>query len=172
MHAHFTVRFNSLPTLYEISAPIYEAAGYSWGPLYSESLKSETRKQRGLGVRRRVEPDNVIPKDWYAFRGIGDSKSEFFPFLSDEVMKIETDKSVITTHKQSVARLEPCSHEAADTRIFVHVNDAVKNGFMKITIRTVDTDVVVLAVQMTSLLNIPELWIAFGIGTSALFVST
>lgn len=150
-----------------------------WDRYFSDSLKSETRKQRGLGIRRRVEPDNAIPKDWHAFLRIDDNKSELFAFLSDEVMKIETDKTVITTHnenvrctlQQSVAGLEPCSHEEADTRIFVHVNDAVKNGFKKIAIRTVDTDVVVLAVRMASLLNIPELWIAFGTGKHLRYLS-
>ena len=41
--------------------------------------------------------------------------------------------------------LVPCSHEEADTRLFLHVADAVKKGYRKLRVRTVDTDVVVVA---------------------------
>ena len=49
-----------------------------------------------------------------------------------------------------VARLAPCSQEEADTRLLLHVADAVQKGCKKVTIRTVDTDVVVLAVASFS----------------------
>ena len=61
--------------------------------------------------------------------------------------------------------LAPCSHEEADSPIMVHVAHAA-NTQNNILIRTVDSDVVVLAVyafaQLTSSLN--ELWVAFGTG--------
>ena len=38
------------------------------------------------------------------------------------------------------------SQEEADTRIFLHVADAVNHGNQKVMIRTVDTDVLVLVV--------------------------
>jgi hypothetical protein len=57
-----------------------------------------------------------------------------------------------------------CTHEEADTRIFLHLEDAVKQGYSKVTVRTVDTDVVVLGVTSAHRLNITELWIAFGTG--------
>ena len=37
-----------------------------------------------------------------------------------------------------------CSHEEADTRLLLHAADAVQKGCKKVTIRTVDTDVVVI----------------------------
>ena len=46
----------------------------------------------------------------------------------------------------------------------LHVEDAVKEGHTKILIRTVDTDVLVLAVAMAQRLNITELWVSFGTG--------
>ena len=42
--------------------------------------------------------------------------------------------------------------------------DAMKEGCTKLLIRTVDTDVVVLAVTLAHLLAIPEMWVAFGAG--------
>ncbi len=44
-----------------------------------------------------------------------------------------------------VASLAPRSQEEADTRLLLHVADAVRKGCKKVTIRTTDTDVVVLA---------------------------
>jgi len=62
--------------------------------------------------------------------------------------------------------LEPCSHEEADTRIIIHVADCVAQGYQKISIRTIDTDVVVLAVSVVASLDIADLWVAFGTGKS------
>jgi hypothetical protein len=41
--------------------------------------------------------------------------------------------------------LSLCTHEEADTRIFIHVADAVHNGHTHILIRSTDSDVVILA---------------------------
>ena len=46
----------------------------------------------------------------------------------------------------------------------VHVADAVRQGFHKILVRTVDTDVLVLAVATVQQLGRIDLWIAFGTG--------
>ena len=58
----------------------------------------------------------------------------------------------------------PCRHEVADSRIFVHLADAVSKGYKKVSIRTVDTDVVAIAVAAVSEISVDELWIAFGTG--------
>ena len=42
--------------------------------------------------------------------------------------------------------LQPCSHEEADTRILIHVKDAMNSGYKDAIIRTTDTDIVVPAV--------------------------
>ena len=44
--------------------------------------------------------------------------------------------------------------------------DAVQKGCRKVTIRTVDTDVVVLAVASFSKIAPDELWVAFGVKSS------
>ena len=67
-------------------------------------------------------------------------------------------------HMQNTAKLAPCTHEEADTRIMMHVYDALSKGFQHILVRTVDTDVVVLAVAGVCKLGIRELWVAFGTG--------
>lgn len=61
--------------------------------------------------------------------------------------------------------LSPCDHEEADSRIFVHLSDAISHGHIKVLIRTVDSDVVIIAVGMSYLFaSLEELWVAFGTG--------
>ena len=61
-----------------------------------------------------------------------------------------------------------CDHEEADTRLIVHVQDAVKNGFRTCLVRTVDTDVIVILVGkfyfFKTLCADIDIWVAFGTG--------
>ena len=50
------------------------------------------------------------------------------------------------------------------TQKLLHVSDSVMHGYHKVMIRTVDSDVLVLAVLAVQQLNIDELWIAFSSG--------
>ena len=143
-----------------------------WDEYIADSLKAETRTRRGKGTRRRVEPSNTIPGNWQELLRINDNKIELFSFLATSAATIATDKQVISTchtgmlctQSRDVSGLAPCTHEEVDTRILLHLEDAVKQGYIKVSIRTVDTDVVVLAVASAQRLNIAELWIAFGAG--------
>ena len=63
--------------------------------------------------------------------------------------------------------LTPCSHEEADTRLFVHCKHAAITGFTTITIKANDIDVVVIAISCflsLAKLGVEELWIHFGQG--------
>ena len=61
-----------------------------------------------------------------------------------------------------------CDHEEADTRLIVHVQDAVKNGSRTSFFRTVDTDVIVILVGklyfLKTLCADINIWVAFGAG--------
>ena len=48
--------------------------------------------------------------------------------------------------------------------MFIHVKHASARGLKKVLIRTVDTDVVILAIAYARKLELQELWIAFGVG--------
>ena len=63
-----------------------------------------------------------------------------------------------------VEYLQPCSHEEADTRILLHVAHCAQ-GLRKLLIRTVDTDVVVLAIGHFPAFRLDELWVRFGVVT-------
>ena len=60
--------------------------------------------------------------------------------------------------------LSPSNHEEADTRMLLHIRDATDADHREITIRTVDTDVVVLAVSFFQRLNLEKMWIEIGTG--------
>ena len=150
-----------------------------WDEYMPDSLKADTRTKRGRGIRRRVEPSSSIPGNWQAFLRINENKVELFSFLATRLAAQETEKQVISalqkdvvcTHTRDIAGLAPCTHEEADTRMLLHVEDATKQGYTKVSIRTVDTDVVVLAVAAAQRLSIDELWVAFGTGKSFRFLA-
>lgn len=57
--------------------------------------------------------------------------------------------------------LAPSFQEAADIWLFVHAADVAKEGHQRIMIRTMDIDVVILAIPIIPILNVTELWLAF-----------
>ena len=66
--------------------------------------------------------------------------------------------------------MDPTNHEEADTRILVHLKDALNNGATTCLVRTVDTDVVVIIVgKLHALLTdnpSADVWVTFGKGKS------
>ena len=111
---------------------------------------------------------------------IDENKVELFSFLATTVAaSIDCSKQIISTHRtkvfcnksRDVSGLAPCTHEEADTRIILHLEDAVKAGNTKVSIRTVDTDVIVLAVTSAQRLNNAGVWIAFGTGKCLRFIA-
>ena len=132
-----------------------------WDQYKPNSLKSQTRDKRGKGVRRRVDGSTNMPGNWQQFLRIDANKAELFSFLAQHITTIDATKEIVTTQGEEVyvsvqrdtSRLSPCNHEEADTRMILHVADAIHEGYMKILLRTVDTDVVVLAVAAAAKLS-------------------
>ncbi|KAG1666280.1 putative aldolase class 2 protein [Nymphon striatum] len=75
-------------------------------------------------------------------------------------------QSVIS--KGSSLPMSVCDHEEVDSRICVHIQDALKKGARTILVRTVDTDVIVILVGLffnfLSAYHDIDLWVAFGMG--------
>ena len=148
-----------------------------WDVYMEDSLKATTREKRGKGVRRRVASTTVIPSKWKDFLRLDENKTELFRFLSQHAIKIPVvdGKSIYATEGTNVLcsladadldNVVPCSQEEADTRIFLHASDAVNKGYRKLSVRTVDTDIVILAISMFREINLEELWLAFGTGSN------
>ena len=142
-----------------------------WDVYKPDNPKSTARSRRDKGVRRRVESRTRVPSNWQSFLREDENKSELFEFLAEESVKLVSKKQIISTKGRSVIcsqsreldNLQPCEREEADTRIFLHAQDAAKEGYRKMMVRTVDTDVVVLGISIMQQLDVTELWIAFGV---------
>ena len=116
-----------------------------------------------------------MPKNWKKFLRVNENKTELFAFLSSkaESLSIVESKELYTTDGSGVlcsptrlhhAYLVSRSQREADTRLLLHTADAARIGHNRVTICTVDTDVVVLAVATFSKIAPTEMWIAFGVG--------
>ena len=119
--------------------------------------EASTRQKRGKAVRNGVAPLNVMPNTCKDFLRCDENKTALFSFLTREAicLPVAQGNELYATYgtgvlcspaDSCVAFLSPCLREEADTQLLLHVVDAVQKGCKKVTIRTVDKDVVVLAV--------------------------
>ena len=79
------------------------------------------------------------------------------------------DQSVLTSQAiDNMAMISPCTHEEADSRMILHIAHCAKTGYAKIIVKTVDSDVLVLAVSTVSALHQQyehlQVWVEFGTG--------
>ena len=129
-----------------------------WDLYEKDSLKQETRKERGIGTRLSVHANTKLPNNWSGFLRCDENKSELFSLIAQEIcnMTVPEGKEVISTSHKSIL----CNPErfdmaylksrqvAADTCLFLHVADSVFRGMEKAMVRTVDSDVVILALYI------------------------
>ena len=134
------------------------------------------RTHSGTTQRQRVFEGAPIPANWGAFLRSIANKDELIRYLSNcvhackigrKVIISINDETIVSTQNDvwDVEYLQPCSHEEADTRILLHVAHCARQGLRKLVIRTVDTDVVVLAIGHSAALRLNELCVRFGLGT-------
>ena len=154
-----------------------------WNSYRADSLKASTREQRGKGVRRRVVDSAVIPGNWQSFLQVDSNKVELFGYLSTmlaesfqkegkELVVTDGEQVICVPQQEDVNSLAPCNQEEADTRMMLHVAHAAQHGHHQIQVRTVDTDVVVLAAMVVQKLPAEdELWVAFGTGKNYRYIA-
>ena len=140
-----------------------------------DSLKSAVREKRGSGERYKVEGHVKLPRRWADFLHMSENKEELFHFLAKEIFKcrISEQKQLNVTKGSEVLskntpQMPTCSHEEADSRMYVHLLDALEEGNNKIMLRTVDTDVVVICIgkfyDLSGSYPDLDIWIKFGSG--------
>ena len=147
-----------------------------WDRYLANSIKGSAREKRGAGVRRKVSSQSKISSNLLNFLRDPNNKTKLFAFLTkvaSEKLSLE-GKEIYITSDESVVSLCPstsmpdCTHEEADTRIMVHVIDAIRKGLKSICIRTVDTDILIILISkfhfLKDLCKDLELKVAFGIG--------
>ena len=138
-----------------------------------DSLKAQTRMNRGSGNHLRVSNSTNIPVHWKSFLRCDANKDSLFHLLADAIREFHPPqrKQVISTYGQNavssaIADLsdQSCTHEEADTRLLFHASHSFHHGFTKLMIHATDTDVVVLAIAVSNVLQDCEIWVAFGHG--------
>ena len=156
--------------------------GFVWSRYIENSLEGKVMAKRGKGVCRRLVAEGVILKNWEDFFQVYSNKSEPFNFLTKAlfVTFYSDGKHLVITGGNSILSnptlcdphsLSSCTCEKADIYLLLYTNCPALWGHFKVLIKTVDTDVVVLAVCYSTtwsrLYTSKELWIAFGAGISA-----
>ena len=138
---------------------------------FSLSLKRDTRKGRGSGLRESVRENTPMVQDWAKFLKDSSNKAGFFHLIAEKITTNRTDhKMVLATQGENVIflsiididRSSSCNHEETDTRMFLHLKDFSAAGPRKASLETADTDVAVIAISLFHKLDLEELWIEFG----------
>ena len=146
-----------------------------WDAYRSDSLKEATREKRGKGKRKKVGESTKLPRNWQNFLLDSLNKEELFALLSKRIGSFECPtegKKIFITSGENVMScgervMQSCNHEEADTRMIVHIVDALKDGAKSIFVRTVDTDVIVILVGHFHQLTVYgplDIWVGFGMG--------
>ena len=147
-----------------------------WDTYITRSIQESTREKRGKGIRRKVAGQNKLPRNWPDLLRDPMNKQELFTFLSSKIASIAwpVGKQVFITSGVRVVGTDtthfmlPCNHEEADTRIMIHLLDALEHGSSTCLVLTVDTDVVVILIgKFHALLTkypAADIWVAFGTG--------
>jgi len=128
-----------------------------------------------------VASTNTVPGNWQEFLRVPENRPELFQYLATQAAEnLPTKKEVFPTYKQNVltcsihqdvSGLSPSTQEEADSKMFLRVGDAIAKGHQKVMIRSVDSDVLVLAVCCASLAKEAELWVAFCVGNKKRYMS-
>ena len=98
-------------------------------------------------MRRRVTGTSKTPSNWRNFLRDDKNKTELFHFLADKICEVQISSTVIVTKGEDVISnsrkplgdISLCSHEEADTRIFLHAKNATVDGSKTLIIKANDT---------------------------------
>jgi len=116
-----------------------------------------------------VSGNGKLPPNWQNFMRDNDNKTELFIFLADKIVRskviVTKEDDAVSTQTITMEELVSCSHDEADTQIFVHAIHAVRHGSKAMMIKASDTDVLVIAVSVLPFLQqsgLQQLWVSFG----------
>ncbi len=98
----------------------------------------------------------------YLANSVIEASATALPFVA--VYSTNGELAITSSTSTDLSRIKNCNHQEADSRVFLHLSDAAQQGHRKAIIRTVDSDIVVIAVAQFRQLCLNELWIAFGTG--------
>ena len=152
-----------------------------WDMYLLDSLKESTREKRGKGVRRKVSSHAKLPRYWMDFLHDQNNKKELFALLTSKVIEFvcPPSKVVYVTSGECVisagSDMTNYNHEEADTKVVVHILNALEQGMKSVKVCTVDTDVVIILAgafyELCQTQPLADIWIAFGMSKKYRFYS-
>lgn len=101
-----------------------------------------------------MQADYTIPGNWESFLRIDDNKTELFAYLAEQLFTL-TPSVQTTVVQQREAKLF-ATHQIRIMATYHRAITAITSGMQKIIIRTVDTDVVVIAVSAVHKLELEK----------------
>ena len=101
-----------------------------------DSLKAATRRKRAKGIRRYVEGNKQVPSNWQRVSACRREQVGALSSISDRIVDevefpglviVTRDDEVLSSAPCDLARLTRCTHEEANTRMFVHASDGAEH---------------------------------------------
>ena len=139
------------------------------------SLKEGVRKTRGVAPPMIVRGNTKV-KNWSRFLKNDSNKQSLFQYIAtiSQTVKLSDNQQLVFTCSDTVVTnpnsemikeyLSPCDHEEADTRMILHLHQILGETASSVTLRTVDTDVIVLAIAASAQYEDKNIYIQFGVG--------
>ena len=100
--------------------------------------------------------DTSLPDDLQSFLKNDDNKTDLNKLVTQECLNVQTtdyDKEIVVSFNHSIKsksdgvqdifRWIEDTHEEADNRMIIHIEDMLKHDICSITVRSVDTDVLI-----------------------------
>ena len=150
-------------------------------PSKSLTFEERTKRNKSAGLSKPYDiQDRLLIPQWKSFIANNSNKASLLNFIAVSWIKNvqslpqgfrlilggmikESGKSVLLTSTAVVDILElSCaSHEEADTRIFCHLQYAVRHhGYQRAVIQAADTDIILMALYHTvRIVGLQELWV-------------
>ena len=138
-------------------------------------------KREGRVCERKCQAMQKLPRNWMDFLRDQNNKKELFALLTSKVIEFvcPPSKVVYVTSGEHVisagSDMTNCNHEEADTRVVVHILNALEQGMKSVKVRTVDTDVVIILAgafyELCQTQPLEDIWIAFGMSKNYRFYS-
>ena len=139
-----------------------------------DSRKRETREGRGKkkGVRISIQNNTPIYRKFNQILSVDENKNELNNLIAtstvelcasvSNVVVVTKGESLVSNHPVERQRIDPCTKEEADDRMFLHAMALAREGYKKLCVVSTDSDVVIIALYSFWHLDIDELWIEFG----------
>ncbi len=125
-----------------------------------ESLKAQTQARSRTGPRTQLGPEGSSPipkRDWQKFLANIQNNKELFSFIAEQLSQVDincllvlstTIENVVSNQHCDIASLHHCNHTETNTQIMFHLRHGAQQGHAHIFVRTMDGDVVMLAVSI------------------------